>query len=357
MASYTTDVYMWLREEVPGNTIRCTLENDMLVAKFWESSIEQTGDPLVYPVFKPGFTSLANWDPYDEYLSNADQGSAKHMSQDWVRMSMTLRWSRNLDDMSRLAGNNKWFNELNEQLNMLYHDFSQFFAWQIYSGGGVMTTGAVPPHNVTMVDGLDLAVGTGTYGGLNPAVDFVNSDCWSSYIYPMPAGATWMNLITPGTNAYLPYLSNDVFTNISAGQIRPNIIVCDSVVGSAWRHIAEVGMQLVREAEATVPTETVGNLGFNVITYQGVPIWESPTLDLIRDETGANQMYFLNLNYFDLIFLPGYKFDMRGPTELEADGDSIKFAWVLQCQLRCTGRRWQGKVTGLPLTGAPAPGA
>lgn len=355
MASYTAEVYEWLREHVPGEVIRCTMENDMLVAYLWDSAIELSGDPLIFPVFRPGFTNLANWDPLDEYLTNADQGTATHMSQDWVRMSMTLRYSRNLDDMSRLVGDDKKFNELSEQLNMLYHDFSQFFAWQIYGAGGVMTTGAVPPHAVTMIDGIDLAVGTGTYGGLNPAVDFVDSDCWTSYVEAFPAGGSWTTMVTPGNATYLPTLANRFIKNISAGQIRPNLIICDTVVGSAWRHIAEVGMQAVRTEEKRILSDTVGNLGYDVVTYCGIPIWESPTLDAIVEETGANTMYFLNLDYFDLIFLPGYKFDMRGPTELEAIGDAIRFAWVVQCQLRCTGRRWQGKLTGLPTDGAPEP--
>lgn len=350
---FNDEIHHFLREYVPASVARCVTEADPFVAMEWAQRENAVGDPLDFYVMENGYTSLGNYGLYDNYYRDNSQAKSHHASQEWVTLSMTARWSKFLDEMSEQAGSMKRFDRFKEEIGMVHEQWANDFGYMMYANGGNMTVPSAIPHTVEMIDGLGLAVGTGTYAGLAPA-SFTTPACWQSHLETL-TGCTWLDLVTPGTSYYLPQIISRTLRFIQRGTVRPNLILCDSVVGDAWRYIAEQGMQIVRTERLVVPIRTLGELGFEVVTYRGIPIWPSPIMDLLVEENGQNQMYVLNTNYFKLLTFKGREFNYRGPTHLEAMGEEIAMAWVFAGQLRCMARRHQAKISGLPVSGPPAP--
>jgi hypothetical protein len=350
---FNEEIHHFLREFVPDTVARCVTEADPFVAMLWAQRENAVGDPLDFYVVENGYTSLGNYGLYSNYYRDNSSARTLHATQEWVTLSATARWSKFLDEMSEQAGSLKRFDRFKEEMGMIHEQWANDLAYMAYGNGGIMTVPSAPPHTVEMIDGLDLAVGTGTYANLSPA-QFNKPACWQSYLETL-TGAVWLDLVTPGTSYYLPQIVSRSLRYIQRGTIRPNLILCDSVTGDAWRYIAEQGMQIVRTERLVIPVKTIGELGFEVVTYRGIPIWPSPTLDIYVEETGVSCMYILNTNYFKMLTFKGREFNYRGPTHLEAMGEEIAMAWVFAGQLRCMARRHQAKICGMPVSGPDAP--
>ncbi len=104
---------------------------------------------------------------------------------------------------------------------------------------------------------------------------------------------------------------NTFFNTISANVTPPNFIICDQDLYEYYQEEAMDKLQVVRSAFNT----TAADLGFESTTFRGKPMTWSGMLD------ATDKMFFLNLDYIELVYDPNYFFDMTEwfttPSQLE----------------------------------------
>ena len=104
---------------------------------------------------------------------------------------------------------------------------------------------------------------------------------------------------------------NSFFNTISANISAPNFLICDQELYEYYEEELMDKLQVVR----TGFNKTAGDMGFESTTFKGKPMtWTS-----ILDDT--DKMFFLNLDYIELVYDPNYFFDMTEwfttPSQLE----------------------------------------
>jgi hypothetical protein len=138
------------------------------------------------------------------------------------------------------------------------------------------------------------------------------------------ADNTWWRNPAPkaGANPEINLRSdmNTFFNTISDNIAPPNFIICDQDLYEYYEEEAVDKIQVVR----TSFNAAAADLGFETLTFKGKPMTWSGKL------ANTDKMFFLNLDYIELVYDPNYWFDMTEwfttPSQLE------RVAYIISAQ-------------------------
>lgn len=175
---------------------------------------------------------------------------------------------------------------------------------------------------------------TGSYGGINRPSAY--SDTGNGVYAPTSTSTNpwWGSKYLASTYANLDdTLLSDMkklFNTISANQSDPNLIIGTQELFETYEEFALDAVQIVKD-ESTF----LADLGFQVLRFKGKPfIWSSLMT--------AKHMLMLNTEFIDIVYDPGFWFDMTdwkaGQLEQDRIAHIMCFANMVSDQLRRHGR-------------------
>lgn len=175
---------------------------------------------------------------------------------------------------------------------------------------------------------------SGSYGGINRPSAF--ADTGNGVYAPDTAGTNsfWGSKYLAGTYANIDdSLLSDMkklFNTVSANQSDPNLILTTQELWEIYEDFSLDAVQIVKD-EATF----LADLGFQVLRFKGKPmIWSSSMT--------AKHMLMLNTEFIDIVYDPGFWFDMTdwkaGQLETDRIAHIVCFANMVSDQLRRHGR-------------------
>lgn len=172
---------------------------------------------------------------------------------------------------------------------------------------------------------------TGTYGGLARPATYVDSG--NGVFVGDGANGWWGPKYLPGTLATVEDdLIDDMkklYNSIMNNQVAPNLIVSDQGLKELYEQFALDVVQIVKQEGG------LADLGFDVTMFKGKPwIWSSGIT--------TNHLLMLNTDFIDVVYDPGFWFDMTDwkPAPLGTDriAHILCFANMVSTQLRRHGR-------------------
>src|SRR3990167_6251159 len=158
--------------------------------------------------------------------------------------------------------------------------------------------------------------GTGTVGGINSA--------------PFPFWANQYKDLSGSSGTLLLTRMNDLYMSCTRGSDRPNMIVAENTVWSAyWNDLT----QLTRYTQ----DDPSANFGFRTLMFNGAPIFFEPTGAGIS----SGYMYMMNTNY--LKFVVHSQANVEPMDEkFSVNQDGVVVPILFQGNLVCTNRARQG---------------
>lgn len=174
----------------------------------------------------------------------------------------------------------------------------------------------------------------GTYGKINRPTSYTTDSNDGSVLVPT-AGNTWWGhkYLTNQLAGLSTTLLDDMrrlYNSLKNNQIAPNFILTTQAIFEEYEDQALSLSQIIK-ADGSQPAD----LGFEALLFKGKPI-------IWTDQMNANQVLFLNTDFMEVVYDPGYWFDMTDwkPAQLESKriAHIISFANMITTQPRRHGR-------------------
>lgn len=204
-------------------------------------------------------------------------------------------------------------NYLSDKMMDAELDMKKKLYTDIYSGSG------------SSIIGLNTSIGTGSYAGIDGSVE----TWWQSGVDT--TAHTGSNMEDSTNASYVITLLQTGYKACKNMGETPNLILCSQDVFDILDNVAESDQYLTKGTQSRF--EAIANLGFNTITWRGIPVVVDDTID-----DTADPMYMLNTNYMTLYFHPDDNFKFH--PFLQSINQLAKFAKIsLTCQLAIENRR------------------
>jgi hypothetical protein len=237
----------------------------------------------------------------------------------WASYYQTISISG--EDEDKNEGEAKILNLIGERTQEAELALKDTIIDDIYSGSG--SKGII---------GLDTAIGTGTYGGINPT-DFAG---WVSGVDT--DAHSYANMVDSSNASYIHKLLRKGFRSCKHLGQKPNLIVTSDIIWDTY----EETLQKSATYPKTGRGRKIADAGFDVIEFRNVP--------MVSDEKiPAGYMYILNTNFLKLRIHPNKNFKFTGfvkPANQDAKAGQIYF----KSQLCVNNRRMHYKFSDLANT-------
>lgn len=174
--------------------------------------------------------------------------------------------------------------------------------------------------------GLNTAINTGSYGGINGATETY----WQSGVDATAHTAD--NMKDPTHASYVITLLQTGFKATKHNKRKPNLIICSQGVFDIIDFVASVDNQFNKPT--TERQIAIANLGFEMLLWRNIPILVDDTLDT----TFGDSMYMLNTDSMALLYHPMDNFEFH--PFIRALNQVVKHALItVTLQLAITARR------------------
>jgi len=169
----------------------------------------------------------------------------------------------------------------------------------------ICPTSTAVPYNANYGGAADAPSGLGSS---------TNDDSSDSFGGIARSNSWWQNVTTAGTAPASVNLPSDMRTfwnTVSANIAPPTFIICDQDLYEYYEDEVSDRQQIVR----TQFNKVAADLGFESMTFKGAPLTWTDKM------SGSDKMFFLNLDFIELVYDPNYWFDMTPwmdtPNQLE----------------------------------------
>jgi|GEM_PF-1369058 len=191
------------------------------------------------------------------------------------------------EDEEKVNGDNAVIQLISDEMETAELDMKKKLYTDIYNGSGANS-----------IIGLDTAIGTGTYGG----IDGATYTWWQSGVDT--TAHTTANMKDSTNASYIITLLQTGFLNAKHTGMKPNLILVSQKVFDILDSVSETDQQF------TVPTgsrnEKVASLGFTVLFWRNIPVVVDDTIS-----NTDNPMYMINTNDLTLYYHPMNNFKLH----------------------------------------------
>lgn len=261
------------------------------------------GDFIIEPVMGETNSTIQTQNPYDEVDFTPQDGlSAAQFSPKMYTGSVVMSHA----DMWRNSGKSKQIDLWETKVMQAKMAAQTRFNTDLFTD--VATTG--PGAIVGLVN---MVASSGTYGNIARA----SNTFWQSYVESTAGPLTTEDM-------------RIAYNTISRARGKCDFIVTTQTLFQKYESLVEPALR--------IPSTKVGELGFDSLTYKGIPIVWDPLCT-------SGVMYFLTSEYIAL--RPHQEADFKMSDRLQPTKqfvDALKMVWY--GALTCCNPRYQGKLTG-----------
>lgn len=251
----------------------------------------------------------------------------------WKWRTIASRVTRNLFDDQKNRGKYKIKDYVGQKLSAARDGLEQKYEASMFNTIVTAETGKKFQGLHDMIPPIASRT-SGTYGGLSRPSAY--ADTGNGVYAPDTTGTNpwWGPKYLSGTYANLDDVlladMKKLYNTISANQSDPNLIVTTQELFETYEEFALDAVQIIKD-ESTF----LADLGFQVLRFKGKPmIWT-------KDMT-AKHMLMLNTAFIEVVYDPGFWFDMTdwkaGALETDRIAHIVCFANMISDQLRRHGR-------------------
>lgn len=223
---------------------------------------------------------------------------------DWAYSGIDI--NRSMLDDQKNSGPNKIKDYVSKRITGANDDLVQkleddLFAWAAAASGqmnGLLDiVGLVDAAHTSNADGMPnlnftpAAAATNYNAGTFGRISRADNEWWRN---------TQVDSVVANPEINLKSDMNHFFNKISANIAPPNFIICDQDLYEYYEEEVMDRVQIVR----TSFNNTAADLGFETTTFKGKPMTWTGKLD------GTDKMFFLNLDFIELVYDPDYFFMM-----------------------------------------------